>query len=200
MFQWVRNSEGRLIKVNFPQELGLNLNTDQMEEGEQYSEYSVERNHGAYMSMRDYRHLPWQNQQLVERNSNPSRSMRDCINPPWVSAPSYMVPPATTPYGSTYNPSWGNHTNSSWESGPPQYTPPAPPYYASTPQPSQPPQLSSSVEEAILNLRKLVDTFIEERKAVNVQANQKIDTMESKIDTVESSLYKRIDGFQSEID
>ena len=29
---------------------------------------------------------------------------------------------------------------------------------------------------------------------------KKIDTMESKIDTVESSLYKRIDGFQSEID
>ena len=45
-----------------------------------------------------------------------------------------------------------------------------------------------------------MDTFIEERKAVNVQANKKIDTMESKIDIVESSLYKRIDGFQSEID
>ena len=45
-----------------------------------------------------------------------------------------------------------------------------------------------------------MDTFIDEWKAVNVQANQKIDTMESKIDTVESSLDKRIDGFQSEID
>ena len=41
MFQWVRNSEGRLVKVNFPQEpgSGLNLNTYQMEhlEGEQHS-------------------------------------------------------------------------------------------------------------------------------------------------------------------
>ena len=45
-----------------------------------------------------------------------------------------------------------------------------------------------------------MDTFIEERKAVNVQAHKKIDTMESKIDTVESSLDKRIDGLQSEID
>ena len=45
-----------------------------------------------------------------------------------------------------------------------------------------------------------MDTFIEERKVVNVQANQKIDTMESKIDTVDSSLEKRIDGFQREID
>ena len=40
-------------------------------------------------------------------------------------------------------------------------------------------------------------TFIEEQKVVNVQANQKIDIVESKIDTVESSLNKKLDGFQS---
>ena len=107
-----------------------------------------------------------------------------------MSAPSYIVPPATTPYGSTYNPSWGNHPNSSWKPRPPQYAPPASPYHAST---SQPPQLTSSVEQAILNLSKLVDTFIEEQRAVNFQANQKIDIMES-------SLNKDLDGFQSEID
>ena len=45
-----------------------------------------------------------------------------------------------------------------------------------------------------------MDTFIEERKVVNVQENKKIDTMESKIDTVESSLDKRIDGLQRKID
>ena len=129
----------------------------------------------------------------MERKPNAYRSMRDYINPPRVSAPSYMVPPATTPYGSTYNPSWGNHPNSSWEPRPPQYAPPASPCYASTPQPPQPPQLTSSVEQAILNFSKLVDTFIEEQMAVNVQANQKIDI-------VESSLDKRIDGLQSKID
>ena len=37
-----------------------------------------------------------------------------------------------------------------------------------------------------------MDTFIEEQRTVNVQANQKIDK-------VESSLDKRIDGLQSEI-
>ena len=162
MFQWVRNSEGRLIKVNFPQEPRLNLNTDQMEKGEQYGQYLVERNHSAYMSMRDYRHLPWKNQQPLERNPNPSRSMRDYRNPPWMSAPFCSVSPTNAPFGSTYNLSWGNHTNSSWEPRPPQYAPPASPYYASTPQPPQPPQLTSSVEQAILDLRKLVDTFIEE--------------------------------------
>ena len=188
MFQWVKNSEGRLIKVNIPQEPGLNLNTDQMVKREQYSEYSVERNHGAYMSMRDYRHLPWQNQQPVDRNPNPSRSMRDYRNPPWMSASFCGVPPTNAPYDSTYNPSWGNHTNSSWESRPPQYTPPAPPYYASTLQPPQPSRLTSSVEHAILNLSKLVDNFIEKQRAVNIQANQEIDR-------VESSLNKEFDGF-----
>ena len=38
-----------------------------------------------------------------------------------------------------------------------------------------------------------MNTFIEEQKAVNVQANQKIDT-------VESYLNKELNGFQSEID
>ena len=85
MFQWVRNSKGRLVKVNFPQEPDsrLNLNTDQMEhlEGEQHSQYPVERNPNAYRSMRDYMH------------------------PPWVSAPSYIVSSTNAPYDSTYNPS-----------------------------------------------------------------------------------------------
>ena len=149
--------------------VSVNLNTDQMEfqEGEQHNQYPVERKPNAYRSMRDYR------------------------TPPWVSAPPYMVPPANTPYGNAYNPSWGNHL--SWGPKPPQYAPPASPDYASTPQPPQPPQLTSSVEQAILNLIKLVDTFIEEQRAVNVQANQKIDT-------VESYLNKELDGFQSEMD
>ena len=76
---------------------------------------------------------------------------------------------------------------------PPTYAPPASPYYASTPQPPQPPQLTSSVGQAILNLSKLVDNFIGEQRAVNVQANQEIDI-------VESSLNKELDGFRSEID
>ena len=85
MFQWVRNLKGRLVKVNFPQEpnSGLNLNTDQMEhlEGEQHSQYPVERNSNAYRSMRDYMH------------------------PPPMSARSCIVPPTNAPYDSTYNPS-----------------------------------------------------------------------------------------------
>ena len=58
-------------------ECSVGLNCDQMEEGEQYSEYLVERNPRAYMSMRDYRNLPWQRQQPMERNPNEYRSMSD---------------------------------------------------------------------------------------------------------------------------
>ena len=100
-------------------------------EGEQYSQYTMERNLKAYMSMRDYR------------------------NPPWVSAPSYMVPP--------------------------QYATPSHP------------QSTSLMEDAILNLTKLVGNFLEAQKTINAQLCQKIDTMENNVN-------KRIDGLQSEME
>ena len=64
-----------------------------------------------------------------------------------------------------------------------------PPLLRSNHQPPTP----SPVEQAILNLSKQVDNFIKEQRAMTVQANQKTDT-------VESSLDKKLDGFQSEID
>ena len=150
--------------------------------GEQYSQ---EGNPRAYMTMRDYRDLPYQWQQSVERNPSEYRSMRD-YRDQWMSSP----------YGGTYNHSWGNHTNSSWEPRPPpQYDHPEPPFYAlssQSPQSQQPPPLSL-VEQAILNLSKQVDNFIEEQRVVTVQANQETET-------VESSLVKELDGFQSKID
>ena len=141
--------------------------------GEQYSQ---EGNPRSYMTMRDYRNLPyqWGNQQPVGRNPNPPRSMRE-YRDQWMSAPVYSVP-------STYPP-------------PPQYDHPEPPFYASTPQSpqsQQPPPLSL-VEQAILNLSKQVDNFIEDNRVLNVQASREIET-------VESSLNKELDGFQSEID
>ena len=118
------------------------------------------------MSMRDYRNLTWQNQPPMGRNPNPSRSMRD-YRDQWMSAPVYSVPST--------------------------YVPPASPHFTSTPQPPQSPQLISLVEQAILNLGRLVDNFIDEQKSVDVQANQEIDIMET-------SLNKELDEFQSEID
>ena len=56
----------------------------------------------------------------------------------------------------------------------------------------QPPPLSL-VEQAILNLSKQVDNFIENNRVVNVQTIREIET-------VKNSLNKRTDGLQSEID
>ena len=100
-------------------------------------------------------------------------------------------PPTNAPYDNTYNFSWRNHPNLSWKPKPPQCASPAPPQYESTSQPSQP-QSTSPVEQAILNLSKVVGDFVGEQKTVNVQLNQRIDT-------VESTLNKKMDGFQNEI-
>ena len=54
------------------------------------------------------------------------------------------------------------------------------------------PPLSSPVEQAILNLSKVVGTFVEEQKVLNVQTNQKIQA-------VESSLNRKLDNMHSEI-
>ena len=151
-----------------------------MEQG-QYGQHVAGGNPCSYMSMRDYINQSWQSQQPMERNPSEYRSKRD-YRDQWMSSP----------YGNTYNHSWGNHTNSSWEPKPPQYAPPEPLYYAPISQQQQPPT-PSPVEQAILNLSKQVDNFIEEQRVVTVQANQETDI-------VESSLNKKLDGFQSEID
>ena len=171
----------------------VGLNCDQREHlgGEQYSEYLVERNPRAYMSMRDYMNLPWQGQQPMERNPNTYKSMRDYRNQ-WMGAPLGSVSPTNAPFDNTYNPSWGNHTNSSWEPRPPQYAPPPHPQYAYSSQP-QPPQPISLVEQAILDLTKLVGDFVEEQKTFNAQLSQRIHI-------VENSLDQKLDGLQSGID
>ena len=101
-------------------------------------------------------------------------------------------PPTSSPYGNTYNPNWRNHPNLSWKPKPPPYVPlAAQQQYGSSSQP-QPPPSSSPVEQAIMNLSKVVENFVEEQKAVNTQANQRIDT-------VEGTLNKKIENLQSEI-
>ena len=138
--------------------------------GEQYSQ---EGNPRAYMTMRDFRNLPyqWQNQQPVGRNPNPPRSMRE-YRDQWMSASVYSVP-------STYPP-------------PPQYDHPEPPFYASTPQSpqsQQPPPLSL-VEQAILDLTRIVNNFVEENKKINAHS----------IVTVEDNLNKKIDGLKDDFE
>ena len=139
--------------------------------GEQYGQ---EGNPRAYMTMRDYRNLPyqWGNQQPVGRNPNPPRSMRE-YRDQWMSAPVYSVP-------STYPP-------------PPQYDYPEPPFYASSPKSPQSPQPLQSIhplEQAILDLTRIVDDFVEENKKIKAHS----------IVTVEDNLNKKIDGLKDDFE
>ena len=90
-------------------------------------------------------------------------------------------PNNNAPYGNTYNSSWRNHPNFSWKARAPQYQ-----------QPDQPSQQSSCLEQAIANLSKVVGDFVGDQKAINAQLSQRIDR-------VESTLNKRMDGMQNDI-
>ena len=115
----------------------------------------------------------------------------------------YKPPQPNAPYGNTYNSNWRNHPNLSWKPNPPTYVPlGAKPQFGSSSQP-QPPPSSSPMEQAILNLSKVVGNFVEEQKGINVQLAQRIDTVEStlnkRIDELESNLNKKIDNLQYSI-
>ncbi|KAL6321481.1 hypothetical protein AAG906_018450 [Vitis piasezkii] len=90
-------------------------------------------------------------------------------------------PNNTAPYGNTYNSSWRNHPNFSWKARATQYQ-----------QPDPPSQQSSSIEQAIANLSKVMGDFIEKQEATNARLDQRIDR-------VESMLNKRMDGMQNDM-
>ena len=74
--------------------------------------------------------------------------------------------------------------------------------FGSSSQP-QPSPSSSPVEQAILNLSKVIGNFVEEQKGINVQLAQRIDTVENtlnkRIDGLESSLNQKIENLQYSI-
>ena len=125
--------------------------------------------------------------------------MSECAN----TVGQYKPQQSNAPYGNTYNSNWRNHPNLSWRPNPPAYVPPgAKPQFGSPSQP-QPPPSSSPMEQAILNLSKVVGNFVEEQKGINVQLAQMIDTVENtlnkRIDGLESNLNQKIDNLQCSI-
>ena len=125
--------------------------------------------------------------------------MSECAN----TVGQYKPQQPNAPYGNTYNSNWRNHPNLSWRPNPPAYVPPgAKPQFGSQSQPQQQPS-SSPVEQAILNLSKVVGNFVEEQKGINVQLAQRIDTVENtlnkRIDGLESNLNQKIDNLQYSI-
>ena len=101
-------------------------------------------------------------------------------------------PPMNVPFGDSYIQNWKNHSNLPGKPKLPPYIPPTDQQqFALTSQQQQPLPLSP-VEQAILNLSKVVGTIVEEQKVLNVQTSQKIEA-------VESSLNRKLDNMHSEI-
>ncbi|RVW67978.1 hypothetical protein CK203_061888 [Vitis vinifera] len=92
----------------------------------------------------------------------------------------------------TYNSNWRDHPNFSWKPQPPQYQ-----------QPAQAPQQASNLEQAIVNLSKVVGDFVGAQKSINAHLNQKIDSVESSLnknmDEVQNDLSQKIDNLQDSI-
>ena len=195
-------------------------------------QYGQEGNPRAYMTMRDYRNLPyqWGNQQPVERSPNPPRSMRE-YRDQWMSGPVYSVPSTYPPplqndhpeprpredEGQRHSSYQGEsiHTisektlmieklniltrrmdememknqhnihsvNELSASQPSCYNP-------QSPQSPQPLQSIHPLEQAMLDLNRIMDDYVEANKKIHAHS----------IVTVEDNLNKELDGFQSEID
>ena len=125
--------------------------------------------------------------------------MSECAN----TVGKFKPQQSNAPYGNTYNSNWRNHPNLAWRPNPPAYVPPwAKPQFGSPSQSQQPPT-SSPVEQAILNLSKVVGNFVEEQKGINVQLAKRIDTVENtmnkRIDGLESNLNQKMDNLQYSI-
>ena len=101
-------------------------------------------------------------------------------------------PPMNVPFGNSYIQNWKHHSNLPGKPKLPPYIPPTDQQqFVPTSQLQQPLPLSP-VEQAILNLSKVVGTIVEEQKTLNVQTSQKIEA-------VESSLNNKLDNMHSEI-
>ena len=119
--------------------------------------------------------LELRNQHEVQAVTEPPVPLQSCFNFQSTSHQGYHCPiapsirylmqeqtnivdqskhPISSPYGNTYNPDWRNHPNLSRKPKPPAYTP------TGSQQQQTPP--SSLVEQAIVNLTKVVGHFVEE--------------------------------------
>ena len=95
----------------------------------------------------------------------------------------------------TYNSNCRNHPNFSWEPQPRQYT-----------QPAQAPQQGSNLEQAIVNLTKVMGDFIAAQKSINdqfrqenVQLRQEIDSQDRNMDGRVNDLSQKLDNLQYSI-
>ena len=99
-------------------------------------------------------------------------------------------PPMNAPFGNSYIQNWKNYSNIPGKPKLPAYIPLTnQQQFISTSTAQQMPPLSSPVEQAILNLSKVVGTFVEEQKVLNVQTSQKIEAVESSLSRKKDNMH-----------
>ena len=90
-----------------------------------------------------------------------SPSVKDLMSE-HANAVSQYKPQPSAPYGNTYNSNWKNHPNLSWKPNPPAYVPLGGKQQFGSSSKPRPSSSTSPVEQAILNLSKVVGNFMEE--------------------------------------
>ena len=96
-------------------------------------------------------------------------------------------PPMSVPFGNSYIQNWKNHSNLP---GNPKLPPTYQQQFAPTSQQQQPPPLHPLVEQAILDLTRKVNEYVEENKKIRAHS----------IVTVEDNLNKKIDGLKDDFE
>ena len=195
-------------------------------------QYGQEGNPRAYMTMRDYRNLPyqWGNQQPVGRNPNPNMSLRE-YRDKYMSGPVYSIPSTYPPplqydhpeprpredEGQRYSSYQGEsihtisektlmieklniltrrmdememknqhniHSVNEFSASPPSC------YNYQLPQSPQPLQSIHPLEQAMLDLNRTMDDYVETNKKIRAHS----------IVTVEDNLNKKIEGLKDDFE
>ncbi len=153
---------------------------------DQSSHYDHEKDKFAYLSMRDRIELGKRQVQQSQWGSKYALNGDDSYEHTVGECPTIPTVRDMCGYQSSYTSSWNNHPN-----------------LTTQPQP-QPSMSTSSLEQAILKISKVMEDFVGEQQKINSHLNEKIDNLESSINVRMEEVYNdlslRIEKVQDSIE
>ncbi|RVW12681.1 hypothetical protein CK203_113894 [Vitis vinifera] len=155
---------------------------------DQSSHYDHEKDKFAYLSMRDQIELGKRQVQQSQWGSKYALNGDDSYEHTVGECPTIPTVRDMYSYQSSYTSSWNNHPN-----------------LTTQPQPQPQPSMStSSLEQAILKISKVMEDFVGEQQKINSHLNEKIDNLESSINVRMEGVYNdlslRIEKVQDSIE
>ncbi|KAL6312933.1 hypothetical protein AAG906_041169 [Vitis piasezkii] len=153
---------------------------------DQSSHYDHEKDKFAYLSMRDWIELGKRQVQQSQWGSKYALNGDDSYKHTVGECPTIPTMRDMYGYQSSYTSSWNNHPN-----------------LTTQPQP-QSSMSTSSLEQAILKISKVMEDFVGEQQKINSHLNEKIDNLESSINVRMEGVYNdlslRIEKVQDSIE